>query len=97
MYYLTGWCPPVQFEDVEQLLLEVGPVGDHPAGFGAASGAGVDQDGFLDAGQLCEEFTNAEGESVAGGVAAHQVGDHQRQDAVEDMHADVVVGEVVHR
>jgi hypothetical protein len=25
------------------------------------------------------------------------VGDHQRQDAVEDVHADVVLGEAVHR
>ena len=31
------------------------------------------------------------------GLAAHQVGDGQGQDAVEDVYADLLVGPVVHR
>jgi hypothetical protein len=52
---------------------------------------GVDQHGFLDAGQGVEQFARAHGQSGLGGVAAHQVGDLQGQHAGEGVPAESIV------
>ena len=55
MGVLPNGCPAVELEDVEEVLLELVGVGDHTAGFGSAAGAGVEQDGFFDAGERVEQ------------------------------------------
>ena len=40
--------------------MEVGGLGEHPAGFGAAAGGGVDEYAFLDVGELAEEFAHGQ-------------------------------------
>jgi hypothetical protein len=72
-----------------------GPGPSARAGLGAAPGGGVDQDGFLDAGEGSEEFAYRHGLTRAGSPASHQVGDGQGEYAGEDVDADVVVGPVV--
>ena len=54
-YDLSAGCPPVEVEDRGELVLFWGGLGEHPAGLGASSGGGVDQHGFLDAGQGVEQ------------------------------------------
>ena len=58
---------------------------------------GVEQDGFLDAGQVSQEFADAEVQAALVGLSAHEVGDGQGQDAVEDVDADLGLGPVEHR
>jgi len=49
--------------------------GEDAAGSGAAAGGRVEQHGFLDPGEVAEELAEAERQSGAVGLAAHQVGD----------------------
>ena len=86
----------VQVEDVGEAGLGRGEVGKHPSGFEAAPGGEVDQDGFLDAGEVSEEFAYRQGLTRAGCLASHQVGDGQSEYAGDDVDTDVVVGPVVH-
>ena len=65
--------------------------------FRQAAGGGVDQHGLADGGELAEELADAEAQAGALGLAAHQVGDLQGEHAGEGVHADVVLGPVVHR
>jgi len=66
-------------------------------GAGSPAGGGVEQQGFLDAGEVVEQF--ADGPSLAGadGLAAHELGDRERGHAVGDVHPDLLVGPVPHR
>src|SRR5260370_41129014 len=83
-YDLTPGCPLGQVEDFVELLLVCGELGGHAAGFGAAAGGGVDEDGFADAGELGEQPADGHGQSRPGGVAAHEVRDLRGQDAGAD-------------
>src|ERR1019366_4220495 len=96
VYDLTARGPFGQVEDLGELVLGFGGLGEHPAGFGAAASRGVDQDGLGDAGELVEEFSDGQVQPGAGCFAAHQVGDLQGQDAGEGVDPDVVLGPVVH-
>ena len=86
----------VEAEEVVELLLGGVGVGEDSPGAGAALGAGVEEHGFLDAGEGGEEFADAEVEAVVVGFPAHEVGDGQGQDAVEDVDPDFGVGPVEH-
>ena len=68
-----------------------GELGGHAAGFGPAAGGGVDQDGFLDGGELAEQFPDRQVQPGLAGAVAHQVGELQGQHAGEYVHPDVVV------
>ena len=57
----------------------------------------VEQDGFADAGQFVEQFADGQVQAGVVGLAAHEVGDGEGEDAVEDVDADLLVGPVVHR
>src|SRR5665811_1849906 len=63
VYDLSPRCPLGEVEDFGEFVLGVGGFGEHPAGFGAAAGGGVDQDGFLDAGELVEQFPHRQSSS----------------------------------
>jgi hypothetical protein len=63
---------------------------------GRPAGGGVEQDGLADAGEPGEQFADGQAQAGLGGLAAHQVGDLQGQDAGEDVDADVVLGPVMH-
>jgi len=65
----------VECEEFGEVVLGGGGLGEHAAGLGAATGGGVDQHGFLDAGQGVEQFADGDVQAVLVGVAAHQVGD----------------------
>jgi DNA-binding MarR family transcriptional regulator len=54
VYDLTVWCPALQVEDLDECVLVGAGFGEGAAGFGAAAGGGVDQHGFLDAGEVVE-------------------------------------------
>jgi hypothetical protein len=104
VYYLTdcvwlgsaGGCVAVDVEQVGELLLGGGHVGEHAAGAGAAFAAVVvEEHGFLDPAEGGEEFGDGQVQSGVLGFAAHQVGDGQREDAVEDVDADLGVAPVV--
>ena len=45
----------------------------------------------------CSSVAHGQVQSGPFGVAAHQVGDGEGEDAVEDVHADFLFGPVVHR
>lgn len=75
MYDLSPWSPSGEVEDFAELVLGFGGLGKHPAGLGAASGRGVDQDGLFDAGELVEQVADRQMQSGLVGLAAHQVGD----------------------
>ncbi len=96
-YDLSLGCPAVQLEDLGEVILGGGGLGEHAAGFGSSAGGGVDQHGFLDSGQGVQQLPDAHGKAVLGGVAAHEVGDLQGEYAGEGVDADVVVGPVAHR
>ena len=70
-------CPSGEVEDVAELVLGRGCFGEYPAGFGSASGGGVDQDGCFDSGEVFKKFPDGEVQSGVFGFAAHQVGDLQ--------------------
>src|SRR5258705_2829313 len=103
MYYLGGrrvWSAGggvlVGVEQVGQLLLDRGCVGEHALGSGAAFGAVVvEQDGFLDAGEFGQEFTHRQVQTGVFGLAAHEVRDGEGKDAVEHVDSDLLVGPVV--
>jgi hypothetical protein len=55
VYDLTLLCGPFgEVEDLAEFGLRGGGLGEHAAGFGAATGGRVDQDGFLDLAELFE-------------------------------------------
>lgn len=54
------------------------------AGFGASTGGGVDQDGFLDAGELGQQFPDGEVEAGVCCLPAHEVSELQGEDAAVD-------------
>ena len=97
MYDLTFLrCPFGEVENVGEPVLGVGGLGEHAACFGPSAGRGVDQDGFLDSGELVEQLPDGEVQAGVFYVAAHEVGDLQGEDAGEGVHADIVFGPVVH-
>jgi hypothetical protein len=84
-------------EQVGELVLGGVHVGEQSLGSGTAFAAVVvEQDGFADAGEFGEEFTYGQVQAGVFGVAAHEVGDGQREHAVEEVDADLLVGPVVH-
>src|SRR5674476_368070 len=88
----------VEFEELVQSCLGGVGVGEDALGSGSAFVAGgVEQDGFLDAGEVGQELADAEVQSGLVGLSAHEVGDGQGQDAVEDGDADFGLGPVEHR
>jgi hypothetical protein len=100
VYYPFGsaaGCVAVEFEQVVQPSLGGVEVGDHASGAGSSAVGLVEQHGFLDAAQVAQQPADGQVESGVVGVAAHEVGDLQRQRAVEGVHADLVLGPVVHR
>ena len=56
VYDRSGRGPPVQVEDVDQLVLGRAGFGQHAAGFGLPAAGGVDQDGLADAGQVGQQL-----------------------------------------
>ena len=97
VYDLTFLRGPFgEVEDLAEFGLDGGGLGEHAAGFGAATGGRIDQDGFLDLAELFEQLADAEVQAGVVGLTAHEVGDLQGEDAGEGVHADVVLGEVVH-
>jgi hypothetical protein len=55
VYNLTFlWGPFGEVEDLAEFCVRGGGLGEHAAGFGAAAGGRVDQDGFLDLAELFE-------------------------------------------
>jgi len=97
VYYLSGSLGggvAVEVEQVVELLLGRGHLGEHAAGAGASAGGGVEQQGFLDASEVGEQFAGAEGHAGVGGFAAHEVDDGEGGDAVGDVDADLLVGPV---
>ena len=53
--------------------------------------------GLADGCELAEQFADGHVQPGVPGLAAHEVGDLQGQDAGEDVDVDVVLGPVVHR
>ena len=86
----------VEAEEVIEASLGGVLVGEDSPGAGAALSAGIEEHGFLDAGEAGEELTDAEVDAGLVGLPAHQVGDGQGQDAVEDVDPDFGVGPVEH-
>ena len=86
----------VDVEQVREALFGGIHVGDHASGSGAAFGAVVEQDGFLDAGEGVEEFADGHVQAGVVGFASHEVGDGEGENAVEDVDVDFGVGPVVH-
>ncbi len=86
----------VEPEDLDELVLDGGGVGEHAVGPGPAAVAGVEQDGLADAGELAEQGADGQVQSGAGGAAAHEVGELEGEHAGEDVDADVVLGPVEH-
>ena len=88
----------VEVEEVEQSRLGGVGVGEDALGSGPAFVAcGVEKDGFLDAGEVGQELADAEVQPGLVGLSAHEVGDGQGQDAVEDVDPDLGVGPVEHQ
>src|SRR5258708_17052492 len=87
----------VEPEDLYELVLDGGGVGEHAVGPGPATVAGVEQDGLADAGQFAEQGADGQVQSGLGGAAAHEVGELEGEHAGEDVDADVVLGPVEHR
>src|SRR5664280_773917 len=88
----------VEVEEVEQSRLGGVGVGEDALGSRPAFVAcGVEKDGFLDAGEVGQELADAEVQPGLVGLSAHEVGDGQGQDAVEDVDSDLGLGPVEHR
>lgn len=86
----------MELEEVVEVLLTAVELGEDASGSGAASGGGVEEHGFLDPGQGGEQLSHGEVEPGLLGLADHEPGDLQGEDAVEDVDPDFLVGEVVH-
>lgn len=67
VYDLSAGCPAVQVEDLGEVILGGGGLGEHAVGFGAPAGGEVDQDGLLDAGQDVEQFADGQAQAVVVG------------------------------
>src|SRR5712671_5796227 len=65
----------VEPEDLDELVLDGRGVGEHAVGPGPAAVAGVEQDGFADAGELGEQDAHGQVQPGPGGAAAHEVGE----------------------
>ncbi len=74
-YVSASGCVAVEGEQVEQSLLGGVHVGGDAAGAGAAAFGLVEQDGFLDAGEVGEQAAHAEVQAGVVRFAAHEVGD----------------------
>ena len=97
VYDLTLLRGPLgEVEDLAEFGLRGGGLGEYAAGFGAATGGRIDQDGFLDLAELFEQLADGEVQAGVVGLTAYEVGDLQGEDAGKGVHADVVLGEVVH-
>jgi len=96
-YDPTAWRPAVEVEDRGELVLFGGGLGEHAPGLGPPAGGGVDQHALFDPGQGGQQFADAEVQAGLARDAAHQVGELEGEHAGEQVHADVVVGPVVHR
>src|SRR5665647_367377 len=91
------WGVGVEVEELEQSLLGGVGVGEDALGAGSAFGpGGVEQDGFFDASQVGQEFADAEVEAALVGLSAHEVGDGEGEDTVENVDSDLGVGPVEH-
>src|SRR5208283_4954884 len=87
---------PAEAEDLCELVLVGGGVGEHAVGPGPAPVAGVEQDSLADAGQFADQAADGQVQSGAGCAAAHEVGELEGEYAGEDVDADVVLGPVEH-
>src|ERR1035437_9835776 len=88
----------VESEDVVEAFLGGVGVGEDALRAGSAFvSGGVQQDSFLDAGEVGQKLPDAEVQPGLVGLAAHQVGDGQGQDTVEDVDPDLGLGPVEHR
>src|ERR1019366_5203283 len=88
----------VESEKVVEAFLGGVGVGEDALGSGPAFvSGGVEQDGLLDPGEVGQEFPDAEVEAAVVGLSAHEVGDGQGHDAVEDVDPDLGLGPVEHR
>ena len=97
LYDLTFLRGPLgEVEDLGQLVLGGGGRGEHSAGFGTPAGRREDHDGLLDLLEMVEELPDREVQAGLLGLPAHEVRDLQRQDTGEGVHADVVLGPVMH-
>jgi hypothetical protein len=94
-----GWRgSPVDVEQFGELALSGAHIGQEPLGSGAAFAAVVvEQDGLADAGQLAEQFADGHVQTGLFGFASHEMRDGQREDGVEHVDTDLLVGPVVHR
>ena len=87
----------VEVEEGGEFLGGLRVVGEEALCARAALGAiVVEQDGFLDTAQLVEDLAGGEFDAGVFGLAGHQVGGLQGEDAGERVDADVVIGPVVH-
>src|ERR1035437_8381312 len=74
----TPWGVGVESEDVVEAFLGGVGVGEDALGAGTAFvPGGVEQDGFLDAGEVGQELPDAEVQPALVGLSAHEVGDGQ--------------------
>src|SRR2546426_2958098 len=105
LYYLSGcgWRRAWRWggvggevEELVEAVLDGVHLGGHATGWGPPAGGGVDEDGLLDAGQGGEHFAHAHRVAGLGGLAAHEAGDGEGEDAVEGVDADLLVGPVPH-
>jgi hypothetical protein len=75
---------PIQGEDLCELVLNRGGVGEHAVGFGPAAVAGVEQDGLADAGELGEQGAHGQVQPGAAGLElpeggwGHRIGDFEQ-------------------
>ena len=104
VYYLTrsvrvrGAGVAVEIEELVERVLGGVHVGEDALCSGSSwCAVVVEQHGFLDPGQGGEEFTDGHVQSGLFCLTAHEVRDGEREDAVERVNADFLVGPVVHR
>src|SRR5260370_27534755 len=82
--------PPCQAEDVVEPGLVAGELGSHAAGFGPASGGGVDQHGLADGGKLAEQLADGQVQPLPAGAGTPEVGELGGQHAGETPYPDGV-------